>query len=123
SDLLLTGAPPLTTAFAVMGIVNGPTSFKGGTLVPVPWILFTPLTTDATGQISVPGIDRKSTRLNSSHVAISYAVFCLRKNKSQLQSCRLLVCRLLLGNNVCLADLVYRRILPSVLPFLNKRWL
>src|SRR5690625_5685531 len=25
--------------------------------------------------------DRKSTRLNSSHVAISYAVFCLRKKK------------------------------------------
>src|SRR5690625_6893396 len=25
------------------------------------------------------GIDRKSTRLNSSHVAISYAVFCLKK--------------------------------------------
>src|SRR5690625_5505036 len=24
--------------------------------------------------------DRKSTRLNSSHVAISYAVFCLKKN-------------------------------------------
>src|SRR5690625_2238941 len=30
-------------------------------------------------KISVP--DRKSTRLNSSHVAISYAVFCLKKNK------------------------------------------
>src|SRR5439155_15218190 len=27
---------------------------------------------------SMPGIDRKSTRLNSSHVAISYAVFCLK---------------------------------------------
>src|SRR5437660_3088320 len=27
------------------------------------------------------GIDRKSTRLNSSHVAISYAVFCLKKKK------------------------------------------
>src|SRR5436309_4595395 len=26
--------------------------------------------------------DRKSTRLNSSHVKISYAVFCLRKKKS-----------------------------------------
>src|SRR5690606_39855824 len=26
-----------------------------------------------------PGIDRKSTRLNSSHVKISYAVFCLKK--------------------------------------------
>src|SRR5690606_41466925 len=26
-----------------------------------------------------PGLDRKSTRLNSSHVKISYAVFCLKK--------------------------------------------
>src|SRR5439155_26054087 len=29
-------------------------------------------------------IDRKSTRLNSSHVAISYAVFCLKKKKLEL---------------------------------------
>src|SRR5690625_6088711 len=28
--------------------------------------------------------DRKSTRLNSSHVAISYAVFCLKKKKALL---------------------------------------
>src|SRR5690625_5423507 len=28
-------------------------------------------------------IDRKSTRLNSSHVAISYAVFCLKKKKKR----------------------------------------
>src|SRR5690625_6844761 len=28
-------------------------------------------------------LDRKSTRLNSSHVAISYAVFCLKKKKRQ----------------------------------------
>src|SRR5207253_9964030 len=28
-----------------------------------------------------PALDRKSTRLNSSHVAISYAVFCLKKKK------------------------------------------
>src|SRR5690625_6983787 len=27
--------------------------------------------------------DRKSTRLNSSHVAISYAVFCLKKNTNR----------------------------------------
>src|SRR3712207_6934716 len=27
--------------------------------------------------------DRKSTRLNSSHANISYAVFCLKKNKDQ----------------------------------------
>src|SRR5438067_10791012 len=29
------------------------------------------------------GQDRKSTRLNSSHVSISYAVFCLKKKKKQ----------------------------------------
>src|SRR5690606_41542359 len=29
------------------------------------------------------GEDRKSTRLNSSHVKISYAVFCLKKKKQQ----------------------------------------
>src|SRR5690606_41851009 len=28
-------------------------------------------------------LDRKSTRLNSSHVKISYAVFCLKKNKQE----------------------------------------
>src|SRR5690625_6129820 len=30
--------------------------------------------------------DRKSTRLNSSHVAISYAVFCLKKNRNTLKN-------------------------------------
>src|SRR5258708_10894386 len=42
--------------------------------------------------------DRKSTRLNSSHQIISYAVFCLKKKKhtSELQSPHHLVCRLLL---------------------------
>src|SRR5699024_11536740 len=29
-----------------------------------------------------PSLDRKSTRLNSSHVSISYAVFCLKKKIS-----------------------------------------
>src|SRR5438477_13205981 len=30
-------------------------------------------------------IDRKSTRLNSSHMSISYAVFCLKKKKKKKQ--------------------------------------
>src|SRR3712207_7740117 len=30
-----------------------------------------------------PGPDRKSTRLNSSHANISYAVFCLKKKKKK----------------------------------------
>src|SRR5690554_7658400 len=31
--------------------------------------------------LGIIGLDRKSTRLNSSHVRISYAVFCLKKKK------------------------------------------
>src|SRR5690606_41362126 len=42
---------------------------------------------DRTGDV-VPGtpqgLDRKSTRLNSSHVKISYAVFCLKKKTGNL---------------------------------------
>src|SRR3712207_8209641 len=33
------------------------------------------------GLIMIAGKDRKSTRLNSSHANISYAVFCLKKKK------------------------------------------
>src|SRR5438876_12255455 len=32
------------------------------------------------------GLDRKSTRLNSSHPSISYAVFCLKKKKNNNHS-------------------------------------
>src|SRR5689334_23935536 len=32
---------------------------------------------------SNPDVDRKSTRLNSSHSSISYAVFCLKKKTNQ----------------------------------------
>src|SRR5260221_6481103 len=32
--------------------------------------------------------DRKSTRLNSSHTVISYAVFCLKKKKNITRLCR-----------------------------------
>src|SRR5256885_12558989 len=33
--------------------------------------------------LNSPRPDRKSTRLNSSHLVISYAVFCLKKKKTQ----------------------------------------
>src|SRR5438067_3201267 len=44
-------------------------------------------------RIGAPAIahagDRKSTRLNSSHVSISYAVFCLKKKKAWMRAaCR-----------------------------------
>src|SRR2546426_7028526 len=34
-------------------------------------------------KITPSDIDRKSTRLNSSHLVISYAVFCLKKKKNR----------------------------------------
>src|SRR5690625_6353045 len=33
----------------------------------------------------IKNVDRKSTRLNSSHVAISYAVFCLQKKNTHVR--------------------------------------
>src|SRR3712207_7967573 len=36
------------------------------------------------GHDHAPGLDRKSTRLNSSHANISYAAFCFKKKNSHL---------------------------------------
>src|SRR3712207_7313939 len=41
-------------------------------------------TCEASGLKPHPYADRKSTRLNSSHANISYAVFCLKKKKKTL---------------------------------------
>src|SRR5437667_8556082 len=44
---------------------------------------------DVLAECPIPGhrflgdLDRKSTRLNSSHITISYAVFCLKKKKNE----------------------------------------
>src|SRR5438045_8536494 len=35
--------------------------------------------------MALAGLDRKSTRLNSSHLGISYAVFCLKKKRKTLR--------------------------------------
>src|SRR2546421_8436701 len=63
--------------------------------------------------------DRKSTRLNSSHDQISYAVFCLRSEEhtSELQSRSDIVCRLLLEKkkaHVCNRNPISARIASSV---------
>src|SRR5258708_21446896 len=59
---------------------------------PTIWTVIMPFTQPAVGFagsvsqpgtiIAVTGEDRKSTRLNSSHQIISYAVFCLKKKKN-----------------------------------------
>src|SRR5438067_8328323 len=62
-----------------IGLVMGVYSAVGIVCQPLvgPWV-------DALGRR-----DRKSTRLNSSHVSISYAVFCLKKKMPQEQRYRL----------------------------------
>src|SRR2546430_5471216 len=50
--------------------------------------------------------DRKSTRLNSSHSQISYAVFCLKKKKTSVESAQL-------QRNVSNPGLIYRVVRPS----------
>src|SRR5215472_17972351 len=40
--------------------------------------------------VSTATLDRKSTRLNSSHLGISYAVFCLKKKKKKNKKLTLL---------------------------------
>src|SRR5471032_3404197 len=59
----------------------------------------------------LPSIDRKSTRLNSSHIPISYAVFCLKKKKMN---------NAVLQNTRGVDDAVDR---PELFPDPGKRWL
>src|SRR4051812_26660317 len=42
------------------------------------------------GQLLTKGKDRKSTRLNSSHMSISYAVFCLKKKNTAARASELM---------------------------------
>src|SRR5207249_5924283 len=58
------------------------------------------------------GLDRKSTRLNSSHVSISYAVFCLKKKKKQsikkkeyIKS-NIVISRMYMSNSCVLEDVI-----------------
>src|SRR5258708_8368238 len=44
-----------------------------------------PVVVGEVGPSPAPGSDRKSTRLNSSHQIISYAVFCLKKKHENVQ--------------------------------------
>src|SRR5699024_9583090 len=59
----LSGAPKIRAMEIINELENNKRGIYGG----------------AIGYIDLRGKDRKSTRLNSSHVSISYAVFCLKK--------------------------------------------
>src|SRR3989442_8675570 len=73
--LALTMVPTLAGAFIGMGTASV--------------VMAHPIMTTFAMLAAVVGLqlDRKSTRLNSSHVRISYAVFCLKKKKKYNYAC------------------------------------
>src|SRR3712207_9437498 len=66
---------------AVVSLKMPPRIFLGGRLYDL-LLLGVPLEARLGLEVAVDGLDRKSTRLNSSHANISYAVFCLKKKKN-----------------------------------------
>src|SRR2546426_6455551 len=69
--------------FETDGTVTERTEAMGATRIERDPLGELPVPADALYGISAVG-DRKSTRLNSSHLVISYAVFCLKKKKSDI---------------------------------------
>src|SRR5258708_28306767 len=83
--------PPRSTLFPYT------TLFRSGLNKKVPLFILPPVAVSAGGDgvnvanttvsnNAIPKLDPKSTRLNSSHQIISYAVFCLKKKKYRHQT-------------------------------------
>src|SRR3712207_8139092 len=85
---------PYTTLFRSARLVEslrgppsrlGPSRLELGSLVEVHQRVRVSMVLPSHEATSVPGLrDRKSTRLNSSHANISYAVFCLKKKQRRI---------------------------------------
>src|SRR5690554_8183448 len=74
---LMIRRPPRSTLFPYTTLFRS-LPRRGSPALPFPTCVYPSL--------SSPGRDRKSTRLNSSHVRISYAVFCLKKKKKKTKA-------------------------------------
>src|SRR5439155_24100633 len=79
--------PPKSTLFPTrrssdLSAVVGNLDIEGGTIRGGGNVQAQGATVWKGGYLSGAGRDRKSTRLNSSHVASSYAVFCLKKKRA-----------------------------------------
>src|SRR5690242_21366267 len=77
---------PYTTLFRSEGQVGTSLDFQNLSQTGTYYAVVRELTDNFTGSYALtlfrtPTTDRKSTRLNSSHMSISYAVFCLKKKK------------------------------------------
>src|SRR5436309_12290729 len=78
---LIIRPPPRSTLFPYTTLFRSRTPLRSPALMPVVRLrTLTPTPVDPPLRTAT---DRKSTRLNSSHVKISYAVFCLKKKKKK----------------------------------------
>src|SRR5258708_25060077 len=67
-----------------------------------------------------PAVDRKSTRLNSSHQIISYAVFCLKKKKNDCKNTQLAAPHLVTQNVLVHVPLYTNVVIAHVLRQLDE---
>src|SRR3712207_8331424 len=79
---------PYTTLFRSedASVGDGDDDGPSATATPVATPFATPIADDQSNEGPGSTGDRKSTRLNSSHANISYAVFCLKKKKKLITS-------------------------------------
>src|SRR2546421_8045107 len=81
---LMIRRPPRSTLFPYTTLFRSLQFYSSSFSVHTSDFLFTPGHAGAQpGASTPPHVDRKSTRLNSSHDQISYAVFCLKKKKQK----------------------------------------
>src|ERR1039457_7307222 len=83
---------PVMTALACFAILLfGVIAFRALPVAALPSVDYPTIQVNAAVPGANPDTDRKSTRLNSSHLVISYAVFCLQNKKIGLNSRQLVI--------------------------------
>src|SRR2546430_13518981 len=75
--------PPRSTLFPYTTLFRSETAATGSIRGKGFVLCFGLVELSREGRRRLVGLDRKSTRLNSSHSQISYAVFCLKKKKNK----------------------------------------
>src|SRR2546430_11938572 len=97
--------PPRSTLFPYTTLFRSQTGYKTRNILCVPM-------RSVEGEVVgvLQALDRKSTRLNSSHSQISYAVFCLKKKKKISQRNDYVILTDYASQYVCLLTLVYIRV-------------
>src|SRR5256885_11131892 len=90
--------PPRSTLFPYTTLFRSFPQYQGADIAELDFFL-TPRLGSRTRALFELNLDRKSTRLNSSHLVISYAVFCLKKKRHSLAD-------LTTSGNLCYSFLV-----------------